>query len=537
MAALPTLIVGPQTFTAIDLPLPIVGPQTFTAIDLPGMYVGPSSLFPWVWAGDALAQATGSGTLTNAPAQLAGNMVVLAGMTAPILGNIKVLAGSMAATASMDSRFVGDPVVLEGSVVAQASMSSPELVNGAALQGTASVTTTMSAPGMINGADLVTAAAAVATATADLTAPAAFKVLGSSLKAPTSSARLEDTTIEIPFVTFVGTMVNGWADGVNASLPALVPQATVLVGSVFDASPSLPSMVGSASDAHRVEAALPLPTSSSTLLVGEAWTVDASVPRITGDATTATGRVFDVDASLRAPSSTATLLNGAVMSVDAPLPKATVAAQVFVGALFNGSAALPVLRVLSTLVSELRYNVSAALPTLRSVATALPESEVTAPASGADVDAWAVNLGNFGTTTYSNYPFHTLGVFNGVPIGVSADGVYQLNGATDEGVQISALIESGDDDFDSENLKRVPEIYLGYSADGDMELGIGLDGDRERFYPAKRVSAKTGTKIARAEPGQGLKSRYWRFKARNVKGADFFIESASLLVRVLSRKT
>lgn len=161
---------------------------------------------------------------------------------------------------------------------------------------------------------------------------------------------------------------------------------------------------------------------------------------------------------------------------------------------------------------------------------------------GAEYSAWVLNTENVAVSQYNNYPFNSFAELNGNYYGASSDGLYLLDGDDDAGTAIQAYFRSPLTDFGNPNLKRLPEVYFGYTSSGDMVCKTtvtSLNGVKEEHWyrlearPAATVGA---TRETRVPVGKGLKSVYWQFELHNINGADFEINTSRFWPMVLTRR-
>jgi len=153
--------------------------------------------------------------------------------------------------------------------------------------------------------------------------------------------------------------------------------------------------------------------------------------------------------------------------------------------------------------------------------------------------AYVVNLNTAAVTTYDNYNFNSFAEMDGKFYGMSDDGLYELTGGTDNGTNIEASIKLGTSDLStdtvaSELLKRLPAVYLGCSVEGDLLLRVTANGTTNSYTlkDANTNSLHTGRMLL----GKGVLARYWDFELVNVNGADFTLESMTLLPQAVVRR-
>lgn len=176
--------------------------------------------------------------------------------------------------------------------------------------------------------------------------------------------------------------------------------------------------------------------------------------------------------------------------------------------------------------------------TLASVLAALMETEVSA---GADVpthdqtgEVWVVGLAeDHPTSTFENYDFNSFAVIGGRTYGVKGDGLYLLEGDTDNGAPIRASVSYGKQDFGTKTMKHMTRAYVGASSTGKLYLKIIADG-KEYLYAARSSSPEMAQQ--RFDVGRGLQANYFTFELFNKDGGDFEVDSVSFFAAEFKRR-
>ncbi|MDN5937285.1 MAG: hypothetical protein L0H83_01350 [Salinisphaera sp.] len=154
--------------------------------------------------------------------------------------------------------------------------------------------------------------------------------------------------------------------------------------------------------------------------------------------------------------------------------------------------------------------------------------------------AWVFHAESRAFTEYRNYPFNS---FCRMPdntyYGAMADGIYRLDGDDDAGTSIEARIRGGLEQFGTARAKRLPEMFLGYRASGDMVLKVIVTSEtgakQEHWY--KVIPRAAGaTRESRVKIGRGLKSVYYGWELANVDGADFALDEIAFHPMILERR-
>lgn len=146
---------------------------------------------------------------------------------------------------------------------------------------------------------------------------------------------------------------------------------------------------------------------------------------------------------------------------------------------------------------------------------------------------WIINPNLMASTALDNYDFTGFGQHKGRYYGIRPDGLYVLEGDTDDGVQIDSFISLGNKNFNTAKQKRVPHAYIGASTDGRMVLKVIVHG-QEYLYAVRNPS--TDMAEQRVDIGRGLRSNYWNFELMNREGADFEIDTIKFMPIVLERR-
>lgn len=172
--------------------------------------------------------------------------------------------------------------------------------------------------------------------------------------------------------------------------------------------------------------------------------------------------------------------------------------------------------------------------------TALTEAalDVVPPASGNSVVfesdgyrrvvscGYCVNLKTGAATTYSDWNFtSTSGGY-----GTKPDGIYLLKS---DGL-VDASIGLGKLNFDTEELKHLPAVYLGVDAAEPMELRVQAPREVDYTYAAR--SSGEDLQMQRIDPGKGLRANWYDLTVLNAGGADFTLASVSFAPTASTRR-
>jgi len=154
---------------------------------------------------------------------------------------------------------------------------------------------------------------------------------------------------------------------------------------------------------------------------------------------------------------------------------------------------------------------------------------------------WLINTESKGVARYTNYPFNSFAKAPwGAYVGATDTGLYELGGDTDDGEPITARIRSALTDFGDRRAKRVPAMYVGYTATGQIGLKVISTSERgvktEDHYLLEPRPATGGVRESRFKVGRGIASVYLGFEVVNVGGADFALDVVEWLPIRLDRR-
>lgn len=128
------------------------------------------------------------------------------------------------------------------------------------------------------------------------------------------------------------------------------------------------------------------------------------------------------------------------------------------------------------------------------------------------------------TTQYTNFDFNSMVMFNGIALGASENGIFELQGNLDDTVAIDAYFEPVTSDIGIAGPKRMRYLYTEAKINGSLDINISVDGGTVQSY---RISDTALTPLRqRTIVSKILHGTYWLYQYRNVNGADFSVDSA-----------
>ena len=152
---------------------------------------------------------------------------------------------------------------------------------------------------------------------------------------------------------------------------------------------------------------------------------------------------------------------------------------------------------------------------------------------GGATTAFAINTRTGAVTEYDNFNFNSFATIGRKYIAAASDGLYELNGPTDNGLATVSDIMGGFFQPAGGHLAGLKGVYLGQSGTGYWLLKLETGDGREYVY--QRLS-NPGLMTTKFNIGKGINARYIGWELTNVEGQDFDIESIEFVPMVRQRR-
>jgi len=141
-----------------------------------------------------------------------------------------------------------------------------------------------------------------------------------------------------------------------------------------------------------------------------------------------------------------------------------------------------------------------------------------------------INSENLALSEYANYEYDNLDYFNGKYIGIKSDGIYELEGETDQGIPIKALIRFPTIDLYKDFKTRLNELFYTGRNFGTLQVKT-IEDEREIYnYLTKITNSRVHEE--RMKLGRGHTGRFLILEFSNPDGRKFDINN----IRVLADK-
>lgn len=203
----------------------------------------------------------------------------------------------------------------------------------------------------------------------------------------------------------------------------------------------------------------------------------------------------------------------------------SIMAEVTSGSISHASITAPLFKLIFSAISESHCSADLTAPAGRMGVTlqawiVAPAGTLTAIVSAvvtASYEAYSVNLSHQGdqkttpideVTRYTSFPFDRIVCYQNSYFGVAADGLYLLEGATDDGAEIAYAVKTCIDDFKAPELKTIASAYFGgrLGPGAKVTLFVGEAGQETYAYTTPRGQLAQNH---REKFGRGVKNRYF----------------------------
>lgn len=144
------------------------------------------------------------------------------------------------------------------------------------------------------------------------------------------------------------------------------------------------------------------------------------------------------------------------------------------------------------------------------------------------------NLLHNAPVPYRNFAFNSMGRHPaGFYVGANENGLYVLEGATDDGTVFNASFVLPLNDLGVHNKKRLRFIYLGIEGQGTVRISVSFD-ERMGVTMDVVIPGTQQQSYIRVPCPRSAQGRYLRLSITGLNGAKFAIDSISVLPVVLA---
>lgn len=347
-----------------------------------------------------------------------------------------------------------------------------------------------------------------------------------------NSADMSRLTLPMPVIALVGSTV---AVQIGMTLPVPVLGITGVTASAGALAFTLPMPALSLAGPNSLALALPAPSLQLAGRTGIAGALSLVMPRATLDLEAAVPFTASMALKLPVPQVALASTAGNAVRMNMQLAQLALAFGGGTGVVGEIALTLPVGRLDLEGHGPFAANLTLALPMLLLQQAGRTTGVTPLAPDGNVFPAITMHSETGALTRYTNFPFNSFAVFNGMYLAASSEGLFMLGGATDNGALISAAARVGMTDFGTSFLKRVDRSYVGYRTDGNLVIRVYTDEVDSRDYMLQ-ATGRLGLHGNHFRIGKGLRARYWQFEVQNQNGADFTLNSIELKPTQLRRR-
>lgn len=159
----------------------------------------------------------------------------------------------------------------------------------------------------------------------------------------------------------------------------------------------------------------------------------------------------------------------------------------------------------------------------------------TLPRYASDPSTVCMNLATGAASRYTNWQFNSFAqLMDDRYYGVDQFGMWLLEGDTDNGAEIPAGIDLGRVGFRTNNLKALPNVYVGGKASANMIVTVTTASGSVYDYQARSYSL--AAKVQRHDCGKGLRETWYELVVRNKNGGYIEVSFVNPVVADSPRK-
>lgn len=198
------------------------------------------------------------------------------------------------------------------------------------------------------------------------------------------------------------------------------------------------------------------------------------------------------------------------------------------------------LRIANASISDAAIASDAALPQMHYSITMI-ENVIASDfldTSGSNT-AWVLNTRTNAVTQYANFDFNSFANMGRKYLAAGPDGLYELNGASDDGADVSATIGGGYFQANGSKLAGLKGVYMGASGQGNgpavgtwsLKLLLG-----NQDYMVYETVSNPGMMTSKFDIGKGINARYMAWELTNADGQDFNLDTLEFVPMMRGRR-
>lgn len=324
----------------------------------------------------------------------------------------------------------------------------------------------------------------------------------------------------IPY-SFVGTAKAPTSFTATASysdsfaLQSTVPTPFLYCGFTFSQSAPIPTLTAEAFYDKHIVATVPIPLFSSNSVASLTGSVNITVLQPTILIRTSFGNLYS-------------------FSRTAPIPVPTIRSYEGTRFILSGSVRKPLLT--STAFSTAPFGVSVSVSKPIFTGYFLPPTlPIQTTTTSTIKDTWIINLATKYIGRYDNHRFNSYFRYNGAYYGCSVDGLFLLEGSTDNGTSISAYVQSGITDFGQREHKLIDDVYVYARTEDEFAINLLSNENVDTQNYIIPYDDNSGMHRRRVKTHKGVRGSSWQIFIQNQNGADINIGTVEVRTRYSKR--
>ncbi|HHT9136818.1 MAG TPA: hypothetical protein ACFYEK_06165 [Candidatus Wunengus sp. YC60] len=147
-----------------------------------------------------------------------------------------------------------------------------------------------------------------------------------------------------------------------------------------------------------------------------------------------------------------------------------------------------------------------------------------------------LNTDNWEVSEY-DWTFNELVKFGDKYLVINSTGIYSITGDTFAGTNIDAVLETGQDDHDTLQSKRITDLWVSWKSKEDGLVSIIMDGDSDETYDYDLISTDDNNDAVKVDVGRPSPKKHISIKLQNQSGVAFTLSGMEMVISLSPKKT
>lgn len=146
-----------------------------------------------------------------------------------------------------------------------------------------------------------------------------------------------------------------------------------------------------------------------------------------------------------------------------------------------------------------------------------------------------LNTDNWEVSEYT-WTFNELVKFGDKYLLVNSTGIYSISGDTFAGTNIDAILETGQDDHDTLQSKRITDLWVSWKSAEDGLISVIMDGDSDETYDYDLIGTDSNNDAVKVVVGRPDPKKHISLKLQNQNGVDFTLSGMEMTISLSPKK-